>query len=645
MKSIVNKPMMIVLILFLSMSLTAVAIISNPLQRGLIAYYYDNPDWAGSPVLTVRERSIDLYSMKVEFPSITTHYSIQWKGVIFIPISGKYQFSAIADDSAEIFINDQSVVGRSGQEGSVDRADTVHLEKGFHSIRIRYMQEDGAAKLEVYWEQPGQEREMLARASLFSEKPAETEFLIGRLLEKLLLVCKFLSLISVMSGFVMIISNRHILVAFANHCIIIALIFFIVFIGHFWGSRNSTSFDSMWSIPAALSIIREKNVDLDEYRRIIEKEEYYAVEIVGNHLYPVYPTGTPIIAIPFVYVLDRFLDRGLSIDLGKVLRDNYGTRGGIEVCIASVLIALTSIFIYLIGCLCFNDQKYSILITFIFAFCTSAWSTASRALWQHTSSIFLLAVSLYLIVLAKENPKYEPLMIRLVGILLAFSYVVRPTNSISILLFTTYILIRHRKHFLPYCLWSLIVVIPFLLFNFSVYHSPLSTYYLPQHQFNANLHFGEALAGNLFSPSRGLFIFSPVLLFSIYGILMKVRNRQMEILDYFILAIMLLHWVTISTFPTWWAGHSYGPRYFSDIIPYFIYFLIPVVSKIPTLTGIRKAGVTFLLFCSVLISFFIHFRGATDWEVYAWNSDPVNVDVESSRVWDWRDIQFLRGIK
>ena len=104
-----NKSTFIVFMLFLSMGITAVALISNPLQRGLMGYYYDNPDWKGTPILTIRERSIDLYRKGVEFPSITTHYSIQWKGTIRIPISGEYHFSTIADDHAEIFINNQLV--------------------------------------------------------------------------------------------------------------------------------------------------------------------------------------------------------------------------------------------------------------------------------------------------------------------------------------------------------------------------------------------------------------------------------------------------------------------------------------------------------------------------------------------------------
>jgi hypothetical protein len=152
----------------------------------------------------------------------------------------------------------------------------------------------------------------------------------------------------------------------------------------------------------------------------------------------------------------------------------------------------------------------------------------------------------------------------------------------------------------------------------------------------------EGLVGTLISPSRGLFIFTPVLLFSVYGIVLKIRHKQMKAFDYALLGILTLHWTFSSAHPHWWGGHSYGPRYFTDVLPYFLYFLIPAMMHISTSTGLRRTvfitGFTGLL----ALSFVIHFRGATNWNVHYWNTVPVNVDDYPERVWDWRDMQFLR---
>jgi hypothetical protein len=41
------------------------------------------------------------------------------------------------------------------------------------------------------------------------------------------------------------------------------------------------------------------------------------------------------------------------------------------------------------------------------------------------------------------------------------------------------------------------------------------------------------------------------------------------------------------------------------------------------------------------LSFLVNFRGRRV-GLYRWNAEPVNIDVQPSRLWDWRDLQFLR---
>jgi surface polysaccharide O-acyltransferase-like enzyme len=154
----------------------------------------------------------------------------------------------------------------------------------------------------------------------------------------------------------------------------------------------------------------------------------------------------------------------------------------------------------------------------------------------------------------------------------------------------------------------------------------------------------SALPGHLISPSRGLFIYSPVFLFAICGMFLKKKKNQWKNLDSLLLGIIFFHWILISLFPMWWGGHSYGPRYFSDLIPYFIYFTVPFIGALFG-SEIRKKVVPLTCFLVLLFfSFFVHLRGATAQEVYRWNFDPTNIDLNPGRVWDCKDIQFLRGI-
>ncbi len=149
--------------------------------------------------------------------------------------------------------------------------------------------------------------------------------------------------------------------------------------------------------------------------------------------------------------------------------------------IASIIVALTAVVIFLIARLSL-PVKQSLLAAFIFAFCTSAWSTASRALWQHGPSMLMLSISLFLILLSRQKPA----LIQYASIPLAYSFVIRPTNAISVVLLTAFVIIVQRKFLFRYFLWSLIIAFPFFLINsldFLNLFIPIRISILSQHKY------------------------------------------------------------------------------------------------------------------------------------------------------------------
>ena len=434
---------------------------------------------------------------------------------------------------------------------------------------------------------------------------------------------------------------------------VLLLIFSAVFIVYF-NSKVVTQYDSRWYIPTALSIIREGNTDLNEYGQI-GKGDYRVVRVNGN-FYLKQSVGPALIALPFVFAADKGLHAVFSLfpALKEYIKERISGRLGyapsnivdyimfssrFELFLASLIVAVTAVFVYLIATL-FLDGGYSLLVTFIFAFCTSAWSTVSRGLWQHGPSMLILSLTLYLILLAKENPR----LIQFTGASLALSYLMRPANALSVLLLTVFVLIQYKRYALLYFIWMAVIALPFTLYNFIIYHSFPAQYYVSWTFLKGKGDLWRALMGNLISPARGLFIYSPIILFSIAGWILKLKNRQLVKLDYFLCAIILLHWIMMSSIYEWWGGHSFGPRYFSDMLPYLAYLLIPVAAVMPSLKGIKKAAIVSVFSICVIFSFFVHYRGATVLDVYLWNSQPNNINFNPSRLWDWSDIQFLRGI-
>ena len=425
---------------------------------------------------------------------------------------------------------------------------------------------------------------------------------------------------------------------------------FLVVLGAYVLSPVITSGDSRWSVPTAMSIIKEGNADLNEYPEALEASKFSGIEEVDARYYTIFPIGVSVIAVPFVFAIDvalrtvcslfpaieQRLIQQCSVPLDRITAATIYWR--VELLVASFIGAIASVFIYLLARRSL-DRRHALLVTFVFVFCTSMWSVASRALWSHGPSVMLLALALYLVVLAKEKPH----VIQYVSLPLAFSYVVRPTNSIPIAAITVFVFARHRKLFVRYVLWSLVIAVPFLAYNFRVYHWFLPPYYRPG-RLGESPHFLEALAGNLVSPARGLFVYSPIFLFSLFGVALKLKDRKMEPLDFFLLAVILLHWLVISSFGHWYGGDSYGPRFWTDMIPFLIYFLIPAVGLLPQLDKGRSRLMAGIMACAIAGSFFMHCRGATSLAVWEWNREPVAVADAPERLWDWSDPQFLRGL-
>ena len=250
--------------------------------------------------------------------------------------------------------------------------------------------------------------------------------------------------------------------------------------------------------------------------------------------------------------------------------------------VASFLLAASAVMMYLIARR-FLPVKRAVLLALLFALATSAYSVAGRAVWQHTPSMLLLTIIIYMLLRADtangasdatHHPR--PSLAGWAGLPVALAYTVRPTDSLFVVVFTLYVAVRHRRYLVYYLLAAAPVAAAFIAYDYSVYHALFSPYYRSDligfypHNWPK---MAMALAGNLISPSRGLLIFTPVFLFAI---LSMVGMKWKTPLAPWLAALALAHWIVVSSYVSnWWAGHSYGPRFFTDITPIFVLFLIP----------------------------------------------------------------------
>ena len=387
----------------------------------------------------------------------------------------------------------------------------------------------------------------------------------------------------------------------------------------FASSPVKTVSDSRWVLPAAISLERHGDLDLDEYRAIRLAEGDYATRGANGHTYNYFPYGTSVLIAPVVWLAD-VAGGDLEATAQRKRVDEW------EQTLASLLAALAVAAVFLVAFEVLGSVWLALLAALVFGLGTAAWSTASRALWMHGPVMLLLAVALLLALWSSRRAVLAGFM----GVPLALAFVVRPTAAAAIVSFGAWVVWQRRRWLGLFVGSGLVVAAPFFLANQMMFGQWMHPYY-DTSQMGSSSKFFEAFAGNLVSPARGLFVFSPVLLLALWR-----RRWKPAPLEWAAAGAVVLHLVLISRFQHWWGGFSFGPRLMSDVAPLLVFLLLPVLKEL------RRPALGTAFAVLLGLSVFVHWRGASDFDTWLWNSDPVSVDLKPSRLWDWSDLQFLR---
>jgi hypothetical protein len=98
-----------------------------------------------------------------------------------------------------------------------------------------------------------------------------------------------------------------------------------------------------------------------------------------------------------------------------------------------------------------------------------------------------------------------------------------------------------------------------------------------------------------------------------------------------------LHVLVHAKFAEWWAGYTYGPRYFTDVLPALVIFLVYGLIPLWRLHVVRALAVALALYGIVVQAIGVYAADDT------WNRDPVPLETRPDRVWDWSDLQIVRA--
>jgi hypothetical protein len=427
-------------------------------------------------------------------------------------------------------------------------------------------------------------------------------------------------------------------------------IFFLVFLA-FWVSPVTQTTDSRYSMLLSQSLLEHRTFTLDQYPLpqldpvhwpyYISDGPIYQLELINGHVFYHFPPGGPILSLPYVLAARVF---GLKVtDPQGVYSDAKETR--IEVGLASILMALLTFIFFRLSRLLL-PLSWSVIIAVGAAFGSQIWSTASRALWTDTWGTVLLGIAL--LVLLRHEAGKGKLSPVLFGTLMSWMYFVRPTNSVHIAAITVYWLLFYRPLLLRYVFTGTVWLAAFIAYSWYNFHRPLPTYYGANRLFFGV--FWTALAGNIVSPARGLLVYVPVLVFVGYLVIRYRRTIPFAGLVWLALSVIVLHMFVISAFGHWWGGFSFGARFTTGLVPWFVLLAIIGVRAMLEHEKTSNRGSSFghrlelttgaaLLIMSVAINS----RGAISWPTWMWNLRP-NIDQHPERLWDWRQPQFLAGL-
>jgi hypothetical protein len=403
--------------------------------------------------------------------------------------------------------------------------------------------------------------------------------------------------------------------------------------------------DSRYAVMLSESLWRHGTPDLDKHYHLPapgphgssgqpnEANKYQLIEARGHVTY-FFPHGTSILSIPLVAAINTTTGVSAARPDGRLNLDGE-LRIGRWVS-AVLMAALTCVFFA--TAMMMLPVWWSMVVALGASFGSQILSTATRGLWSHDWEILLYGLMAYSILNTEHRgARFRPLWI---ATLVAWVYFVRPTGVVAIVAVSAYVWWRYRKNFIAYAAALAGWGVAFAAYWWWVFASILPPYFVATRMRTGS--FVQGLAGNLIDPGRGLFVYVPATIFVLYLI-----GRYWSQLQYRPLAILALAQIMgieliIANYLRA-SGYCYGPRYFTDALPWFVLLAIlglDAMRHAPSASSHRTEIVAALLLLAVSVA--MNARGAWSFDALDWSMGDFAQSNPS--IFDWRYPQFMAGL-
>lgn len=305
--------------------------------------------------------------------------------------------------------------------------------------------------------------------------------------------------------------------------------------------------------------------------RFFEPWSYWIIRTKDRHLAPLYPVVTPLVVaplyLPAVLYLNAHHWEQPQIDRVAEIMEKLS---------ASLLASLASVLMYIL--LRRECGRWTLPLALAFAFGSNTWMISSQALWQHGVGEFLIALALLLAISTAT-----PLRSLLLGAVCAGIAANRPPDALlaaAIALSSSW---SHPRRIKWLTAGAALPAICLLYYNLAVIGHIAGGYGIARDPSNQFFRIGwSGFAGLLISPTRGLLVFTPFLLFAPLGFIQRLRASHTRSLVV-ALGLAMSAQLLLYSQADWRAGTSWGPRWLTDLLPVLVWMLAPALLVSPFL--------------------------------------------------------------
>ncbi len=307
-------------------------------------------------------------------------------------------------------------------------------------------------------------------------------------------------------------------------------------------------------------IATEKPIYIDSARHAVS-------EFNGKYV-TVYTPGPGLLFVPFLVISSNISETNLDVAGETFVEFNGHTfNDGFAVLIAAMLFSfLSMVLVYkLLLDLGFSNKISSVAIATIWLGFLAFGYVFTFSAMSHTYEIF--ACSGFLFSIVRYGKKFENKYMLLAGV---FASLLVLTRAIDILILVPILIYNLKYRKLKANVYLYLTTIPFILillaYNYISYGGIFENGYVVIGGSEFKFYLGN-IYNLLFSSIRGLFIWSPVLLVALLGLVLYTRKSLQGWLMYLLPVLFLF--IGYLFWENWWAGDSIGQRFFLVLIPFF----------------------------------------------------------------------------